>query len=105
MIMMTVELILKPKPIVSVIYIFSHFLSHWFVTLQLNRLHVQSVNPKWQPADLRYTSVRDRDRGEILLFKLIDWQVGHVESVFALDHLHDISPIAPIALMPKCNVI
>ena len=85
MIMMTVELILKSEAnFFCDFYIFSHFHSHWFVTLQLNRLHVQSVNPKWQPADLRYTSVRDRDRGEILLFKLIDWQVGYGNRVLVL---------------------
>uniref|UniRef100_A0A2C9JX98 Uncharacterized protein n=1 Tax=Biomphalaria glabrata TaxID=6526 RepID=A0A2C9JX98_BIOGL len=47
----------------------------------LSRVKVQSMSPTWQtPSDLRSTRIRDPGRGEILLFKEIEWQTTRIEA-------------------------
>ncbi|KAK3104114.1 hypothetical protein FSP39_024532 [Pinctada imbricata] len=47
----------------------------------LSRVRVQSVAPNWKPCnDLGPTKIRDSERGEILLFKEVDWQTTRIEA-------------------------
>ncbi|XP_070199666.1 bridge-like lipid transfer protein family member 3B [Littorina saxatilis] len=50
-------------------------------SLQLSRVKVHSTTPTWSATnDLRTTRIRDSTRGEILLFKEIEWQTTRIEA-------------------------
>ena len=48
---------------------------------QMSRVKVHSTTPTWSATnDLRTTRIRDTSRGEILLFKEIEWQTTRIEA-------------------------
>ncbi|XP_029292219.1 UHRF1-binding protein 1 isoform X2 [Cottoperca gobio] len=49
-------------------------------SFELWQLQGNSLNPKWQSSDLRYTRVTDPKRGEVLTFKEINWQSLRIEA-------------------------
>ncbi|XP_068453539.1 bridge-like lipid transfer protein family member 3A [Clinocottus analis] len=49
-------------------------------SFELWQLQGNSLNPKWQQSDLRYTRVTDPKRGEVLTFKEINWQSLRIEA-------------------------
>uniref|UniRef100_A0AAQ6AIL7 Chorein N-terminal domain-containing protein n=1 Tax=Amphiprion ocellaris TaxID=80972 RepID=A0AAQ6AIL7_AMPOC len=49
-------------------------------SFELWQLQGNSLNPKWQRSDLRYTRVTDPKRGEVLTFKEINWQSLRIEA-------------------------
>ncbi|XP_012721358.2 UHRF1-binding protein 1 [Fundulus heteroclitus] len=49
-------------------------------SFELWQLQGNSLNPKWQRSDLRYTRVTDPKRGEVLTFKEINWQTLRIEA-------------------------
>ncbi|CAL8275793.1 unnamed protein product [Boreogadus saida] len=48
-------------------------------SFELWQLQGNSLNPKWQKSDLRYTRITDPKRGEVLTFKEINWQSLRIE--------------------------
>ncbi|XP_017265163.1 UHRF1-binding protein 1 [Kryptolebias marmoratus] len=49
-------------------------------SFELWQLQGNSLNPKWQRSDLRYTRITDPKRGEVLTFKEINWQTLRIEA-------------------------
>ncbi|XP_038867408.1 UHRF1-binding protein 1-like [Salvelinus namaycush] len=49
-------------------------------SFELWQLQGNSLNPKWQKTDLRYTRITDPKRGEVLTFKEINWQSLRIEA-------------------------
>ncbi|XP_038138689.1 UHRF1-binding protein 1 [Cyprinodon tularosa] len=49
-------------------------------SFELWQLQGNSLNPKWQRSDLRYTRITDPKRGEVLTFKEITWQTLRIEA-------------------------
>lgn len=49
-------------------------------SFELWQLQGNSLNPKWQRSDLRYTRITDPKRGEVLTFKEINWQSLRIEA-------------------------
>ncbi|XP_041084397.1 UHRF1-binding protein 1-like isoform X2 [Polyodon spathula] len=49
-------------------------------SFELWQLQGNSLNPKWQRSDLRYTRITDPLRGEVLTFKEINWQTLRIEA-------------------------
>ncbi|XP_034028775.1 UHRF1-binding protein 1 [Thalassophryne amazonica] len=49
-------------------------------SFELWQLQGNSLNPKWQHSDLRYTRITDPKRGEVLTFKEINWQSLRIEA-------------------------
>lgn len=49
-------------------------------SFELWQLQGNSLNPKWQRSDLRYTRISDSKRGEVLTFKEINWQSLRIEA-------------------------
>ncbi|XP_073326751.1 bridge-like lipid transfer protein family member 3A [Pagrus major] len=49
-------------------------------SFELWQLQGNSLDPKWQRSDLRYTRVTDPKRGEVLTFKEINWQSLRIEA-------------------------
>lgn len=53
----------------------------FFFPPQMSRVKVHSTTPTWSATnDLRTTRIRDTSRGEILLFKEIEWQTTRIEA-------------------------
>nr|XP_015197634.1 PREDICTED: UHRF1-binding protein 1 isoform X1 [Lepisosteus oculatus] len=49
-------------------------------SFELWQLQGNSLNPRWQRSDLRYTRITDPKRGEVLTFKEINWQSLRIEA-------------------------
>ncbi|XP_040611021.1 UHRF1-binding protein 1-like isoform X2 [Mesocricetus auratus] len=49
-------------------------------SFELSQLRIYSVNAHWEHADLRFTRVQDPQRGEVLTFKEINWQMIRIEA-------------------------
>ncbi|KAK6472101.1 UHRF1-binding protein 1-like isoform X1 [Huso huso] len=49
-------------------------------SFELWQLQGNSLNPKWQRSDLRFTRITDPQRGEVLTFKEINWQTLRIEA-------------------------
>ncbi|XP_051913133.1 UHRF1-binding protein 1 [Hippocampus zosterae] len=49
-------------------------------SFELWQLQGNSLNPKWQHSDLRFTRITDPKRGEVLTFKEINWQTLRIEA-------------------------
>ncbi|XP_074662051.1 bridge-like lipid transfer protein family member 3B [Tubulanus polymorphus] len=58
-----------------------NFISNSFkASIQLSRLNLKSKSPTFLDVDLRRTRIRDPDRGEILLFKELEWMTTRIEA-------------------------
>ena len=55
-------------------------LGHWCYAMQLTRVDLESRMPTWQKNDLRWTRIKDATRGEILIFKELQWQTMKIEA-------------------------
>ncbi|GFS01010.1 UHRF1-binding protein 1-like protein [Elysia marginata] len=82
-------------------------MSHKFhASLQLSRVKVQSMSPTWQtPSDLRSTRIRDPGRGEVLLFKEIEWQTTRIEATAAGAGQDCLTPLRLIANQAKIRIV
>ncbi|XP_065343901.1 bridge-like lipid transfer protein family member 3B isoform X3 [Cloeon dipterum] len=49
-------------------------------SVQVSRIVAESKTPTWKRNDLRMTRVKDSVRGEILLFKEVEWQTVRIEA-------------------------
>ncbi|CAG0878700.1 unnamed protein product [Darwinula stevensoni] len=52
----------------------------FLATIQLTRVDLESRMPTWQKNDLRWTRIKDVTRGEILIFKELQWQTMKIEA-------------------------
>lgn len=76
-------------------------------SLQLSRVKVHSTTPTWGATnDLRTTRIRDTSRGEILVFKEIEWQTTRIEAA-ADESLsqESLTPLRLIANQAKIRVV
>lgn len=74
---------------------------------QLSRVKVHSTTPAWGATnDLRGTRIRDGGRGEILLFKEIEWQTTRIEAT-ADESLPQelLTPLRLIANQAKIRIV
>ncbi|KAK6972754.1 UHRF1-binding protein 1, partial [Biomphalaria glabrata] len=72
----------------------------------LSRVKVQSMSPTWQtPSDLRSTRIRDPGRGEILLFKEIEWQTTRIEATAKCTDEDFLTPLRLIANQAKIRIV
>ncbi|XP_053439099.1 bridge-like lipid transfer protein family member 3B isoform X3 [Nycticebus coucang] len=49
-------------------------------SFELSQLRIYSVNANWEHGDLRFTRIQDPQRGEVLTFKEINWQMIRIEA-------------------------
>ncbi|XP_072172366.1 bridge-like lipid transfer protein family member 3B [Diadema setosum] len=65
--------------------------------IQLAQLVVQSTTPDWKQADLRYSRIKDMNRGQVLTFKAVEWSTFRL-TVDAIEKGSG-SPTTPIRLI------
>uniref|UniRef100_A0A7N8WSZ5 Bridge-like lipid transfer protein family member 3B n=1 Tax=Mastacembelus armatus TaxID=205130 RepID=A0A7N8WSZ5_9TELE len=73
-------------------------------SFELSQLQVYSVNTSWNISDLRFTRIQDPQRGEILTFKEISWQMIRIEADAIQSAEHDMLS-APIRLITNQSKI
>ncbi|KAL4658406.1 UHRF1-binding protein 1-like isoform X1 [Arapaima gigas] len=73
-------------------------------SFELSQLQVYSVNTSWVASDLRFTRIQDPQRGEILTFKEISWQMIRIEADAIQSGEHDMLS-APIRLITNQSKI
>uniref|UniRef100_H3D1I3 Bridge-like lipid transfer protein family member 3B n=1 Tax=Tetraodon nigroviridis TaxID=99883 RepID=H3D1I3_TETNG len=75
-------------------------------SFELSQLQVYSVNTSWSISDLRFTRIQDPQRGEILTFKEISWQMIRIEAdaIQSAEHEMLSAPIRLITNMSKIRV-
>uniref|UniRef100_A0A3Q2XM20 Bridge-like lipid transfer protein family member 3B n=1 Tax=Hippocampus comes TaxID=109280 RepID=A0A3Q2XM20_HIPCM len=73
-------------------------------SFELSQLQVYSVNTNWSVSDLRFTRIQDPQRGELLTFKEISWQMIRIEADAIQSAEHDMLS-APIRLITNQSKI
>ncbi|XP_030004748.1 bridge-like lipid transfer protein family member 3B isoform X2 [Sphaeramia orbicularis] len=75
-------------------------------SFELSQLQVYSVNTSWNMSDLRFTRIQDPQRGEILTFKEISWQMIRIEAdaIQSAEHEMLSAPIRLITNQSKIRV-
>ncbi|XP_030197961.1 bridge-like lipid transfer protein family member 3B isoform X1 [Gadus morhua] len=75
-------------------------------SFELSQLQVYSVNTSWSLSDLRFTRITDPQRGEILTFKEISWQMIRIEAdaIQSAEHEMLSAPIRLITNQSKIRV-
>ncbi|KAJ8675797.1 hypothetical protein QAD02_011583 [Eretmocerus hayati] len=70
--------------------------------VQMSRILVESKSPTWQRCDLRTTRVKDPDRGQLLIFKELEWQTVRIEAQSTKDK--DLTPLRLLTNQARCRV-
>ncbi|KAL0582548.1 UHRF1-binding protein 1-like [Plecturocebus cupreus] len=73
-------------------------------SFELSQLWFYSVNAHWEHGDLRFTHIQDPQRGEVLTFKEINWQMIRIEADATQSSHHEIM-CAPVRLITNQSKI
>lgn len=68
----------------------------------MSRIRVESKTPKWINADLRFTRLKDVQRGIILIFKELSWQTVRIEASSTQDK--SLTPLRLLTNQAKCRI-
>lgn len=71
-------------------------------TFNLSRVLLESRCPSWKPGELSLTRIKDTKRGQILLFKIVDWQTMRLEAKCLTDP--DQAPLRLITNHAQCRL-
>lgn len=63
---------------------------------------VESKSPTWQRGDLRMTRLKDVDRGQLLIFKELEWQTLRIEARSTKDE--DLTPLRLLTNQARCRI-
>ncbi|XP_026550036.1 UHRF1-binding protein 1-like isoform X1 [Notechis scutatus] len=76
-------------------------------SFELSQLRIYSVNAKWEHDDLRFTRLQESQRGEVLTFKEINWQMIRIEADAIQSCQHEImsAPVRLITNQSKIRII
>ena len=84
--------------LLKILFTAKHFLPFFF--FQMSRVKVHSVSPTWHATpDLRLTRIKDVSRGEVIIFKEVDWQATRIEAQAVDPHSKGIITQTPIRLI------
>uniref|UniRef100_T1GHY4 Uncharacterized protein n=1 Tax=Megaselia scalaris TaxID=36166 RepID=T1GHY4_MEGSC len=79
------------------------FLSPAFTaSVQMARIRVESKTPKWNTADLRYTRLKNPQKGIILIFKELSWQTVRIEASSTQDTT--LTPLRLLTNQARCRI-
>ncbi|KAL5279581.1 UHRF1BP1L family protein [Megaselia abdita] len=79
------------------------FLSPAFTaSVQMARIRVESKTPKWNMADLRYTRLKNPQKGIILIFKELSWQTVRIEASSTQDT--SLTPLRLLTNQARCRI-
>nr|XP_042715710.1 UHRF1-binding protein 1-like isoform X4 [Chrysemys picta bellii] len=73
-------------------------------SFELSQLRIYSVNANWEHGDLKVTRIQESQRGEVLTFKEINWQMIRIEADAIQSSQHEIMS-APVRLITNQSKI
>lgn len=71
-------------------------------TFNLSRVLMESRCPNWKPGELSLTRIKEVNRGQILLFKIVEWQTMRLEAKCLTDPLQ--APLRLITNHAQCRL-
>ncbi|XP_043268359.1 UHRF1-binding protein 1 isoform X2 [Venturia canescens] len=71
-------------------------------SVQISRIMVESKSPMWQRCDLRMTRVKDPERGQLLIFKELEWQTVRIEAQSTKDRA--LTPLRLLTNQARCRI-
>ncbi|XP_078033508.1 bridge-like lipid transfer protein family member 3B isoform X5 [Augochlora pura] len=74
----------------------------FIASVQMNRIIVESKSPTWQRCDLRTTRLKDPDRGQLLIFKELEWQTVRIEAQSTKDK--NLTPLRLLTNQARCRI-
>ncbi|XP_012350116.1 UHRF1-binding protein 1 isoform X3 [Apis florea] len=74
----------------------------FIASVQMNRIIVESKSATWQRCDLRTTRVKDPDRGQLLIFKELEWQTVRIEAQSTKDK--NLTPLRLLTNQARCRI-
>ncbi|XP_031847066.1 bridge-like lipid transfer protein family member 3B isoform X2 [Nomia melanderi] len=74
----------------------------FIASVQMNRIIVESKSATWQRCDLRTTRVKDSDRGQLLIFKELEWQTVRIEAQSTKDK--NLTPLRLLTNQARCRI-
>lgn len=63
---------------------------------------MQSKSPEWRKGDLRITRIKDPERGEVLIFKELEWQTVRIEAKSTVDQ--NLTPLRLLTNQARCRI-
>lgn len=69
---------------------------------QINRIMVESKSAAWQRCDLRTTRLKDPERGQLLIFKELEWQTVRIEAQSTKDK--NLTPLRLLTNQARCRI-
>uniref|UniRef100_A0A1I8QCK1 Uncharacterized protein n=1 Tax=Stomoxys calcitrans TaxID=35570 RepID=A0A1I8QCK1_STOCA len=79
------------------------FLSTAFTaSVQMSRIRVESKTPKWATGDLRFTRLKDTQKGILLIFKELSWQTVRIEASSTQDR--SLTPLRLLTNHARCRI-
>ncbi|XP_020279805.1 UHRF1-binding protein 1 isoform X2 [Pseudomyrmex gracilis] len=74
----------------------------FIASVQMNRIMVESKSATWQRCDLRTTRLKDPDRGQLLIFKELEWQTVRIEAQSTKDK--NLTPLRLLTNQARCRI-
>lgn len=75
----------------------------FIASVQMQRIMVESKSPSWQRSDLRMTRLKEPDRGQLLIFKELEWQTVRIEAKSTKDQA--LTPLRLLTNQARCRII
>lgn len=70
--------------------------------VQISRILLESKNPKWKKGDLRTTRIKEPERGQLLIFKELEWQTVRIEAKSTKDK--NLTPLRLLTNQARCRI-
>lgn len=71
-------------------------------SVQISRIMVESKTPHWQHGDLRVTRLKNSERGQVLVFKELEWQTARIEAKSTVDR--QLTPLRLLTNHARCRL-
>ena len=68
----------------------------------MSQVLVESKSPAWKKSDLRTTRLKEPDKGQLLIFKELEYQTLRIEAHSTIDE--DLTPLLLLTNQAKCRI-
>lgn len=75
----------------------------FIASLQISRIMVESKSPQWQRTDLRFTRIKEPEKGQLLIFKELEWQTVRIEARSTQDT--NLTPLRLLTNQARCRIV
>ncbi|XP_031339303.1 UHRF1-binding protein 1-like isoform X3 [Photinus pyralis] len=71
-------------------------------SVQVSRIILESKSPGWERSDLRMTRLKEPDKGQLLIFKELEWQTVRIEAKSTKDK--NLTPLRLLTNQARCRI-